>query len=77
MHDRVIDILESFPTWIDLYEITGRIQLPNVDLEVDGLDQENMAKLIRAFEQWAELQRPRGKCVTTPVDLPRLDVGSF
>lgn len=77
MHDRVIDILESFPTWIDLYEITGRIQLPNVDLEVDGLDQENMAKLIKAFEQSAELQRPRGKRFTTPVDLPRLDVSSF
>ena len=46
VHEKVIDILESFPTWIDFYENTGQIQFPKIDVDVEGLDRETWNRLV-------------------------------
>lgn len=45
VHDKVIDILESFPTWIDLYETTGQIRFPQADIDIEGLEKEDRDRL--------------------------------
>ncbi|KAI0797709.1 trafficking protein particle complex subunit 10 [Abortiporus biennis] len=77
--DKAVHALESDPSWVDLYEVTGEVVLPNIPLP----DQESEKPLVDALSQLKDILNQSRRTeqvvkqwreIVIPVDVPQMHI---
>ncbi|KAL5529216.1 hypothetical protein ACEPAG_5190 [Sanghuangporus baumii] len=75
VHDAVVRILEGRPSWIETFEATGEVHLPEDTLKVDGVAEDLLARIKQELRIPEDLgDDANWRQFTIPLDLPRLDI---